>query len=243
MDKKAVLAWLKRHGTKATRKGMARYAIPSDHAFGVTMANLKVLAKQARAESRAGRRTLGHRLVRGPHAGSVGRRAGPCHARRRWTAGAGTSTTGASATPCALPCSTARRTPGRRSRSGPAGAMSSSSARPLRCCGGSRCMTSAPTTRRSSEPCHSSNAPPAIDRHFVKKAVNMALRAIGKRNLALNAAAVAVARRLADSVEVAPRWVGKDALRELTSPAVTRRLAISTAKRQRGAEKGDGKRQ
>jgi len=63
------------------------------------------------------------------------------------------------------------------------------------------------------------------ERHFVKKAVNMALRAIGKRNPALNAAAVTVARRLADSSEPAARWVGRDALRELTSPGVTRRLA------------------
>ncbi len=53
----------------------------------------------------------------------------------------------------------------------------------------------------------------------------MALRAVGKRNSALNAAAVTVARRLADSPEAAARWVGKDALRELTSPSVTRRLA------------------
>jgi 3-methyladenine DNA glycosylase AlkD len=63
------------------------------------------------------------------------------------------------------------------------------------------------------------------ERHLVKKAVNMALRAIGKRNPALNAAAVAVARRLADSPNAAARWVGKDALRELTSASVTRRLA------------------
>jgi 3-methyladenine DNA glycosylase AlkD len=63
------------------------------------------------------------------------------------------------------------------------------------------------------------------ERHFVKKAVNMALRAIGKRNPALNAAAVTVARRLADSPTASARWVGKDALRELTSPSVTRRLA------------------
>jgi 3-methyladenine DNA glycosylase AlkD len=63
------------------------------------------------------------------------------------------------------------------------------------------------------------------ERHFVKKAVNMALRAIGKRDLALNAAAVVVARRLADSPQAAARWVGKDALRELTSPALSRRLA------------------
>jgi 3-methyladenine DNA glycosylase AlkD len=62
------------------------------------------------------------------------------------------------------------------------------------------------------------------ERHLVKKAVNMALRAVGKRNPALNAAAVAVARRLAASPDARARWVGKDALRELTSPAVMRRL-------------------
>lgn len=62
-------------------------------------------------------------------------------------------------------------------------------------------------------------------RNFVKKSVNWALRAIGKRNLALNAAAVTVARRLADSPEAAARWIGKDALRELTNVAVMRRLA------------------
>jgi 3-methyladenine DNA glycosylase AlkD len=63
------------------------------------------------------------------------------------------------------------------------------------------------------------------ERHFVKKAVNMALRAIGKRNPTLNSAAVIVAGRLTESPEPAARWVGKDALRELTSPSVTRRLA------------------
>jgi 3-methyladenine DNA glycosylase AlkD len=62
------------------------------------------------------------------------------------------------------------------------------------------------------------------ERNFVKKAVNMALRAIGKRNRALNVGAVAVARRLADSEHATQKWVGKDALRELTSTAVTRRL-------------------
>jgi 3-methyladenine DNA glycosylase AlkD len=63
------------------------------------------------------------------------------------------------------------------------------------------------------------------ERHFVKKSVNMALRAIGKRTPALNAAAVDVARRLAESPEAAARWVGKNALKELTSPTVIRRLA------------------
>jgi 3-methyladenine DNA glycosylase AlkD len=68
------------------------------------------------------------------------------------------------------------------------------------------------------------------ERNFVKKGVNWALRAIGRRNAALNAAAVKVARRMADSPQAAERWVGKDALRELTSPAVTRRLAAKRSK-------------
>jgi 3-methyladenine DNA glycosylase AlkD len=63
------------------------------------------------------------------------------------------------------------------------------------------------------------------ERHFVTKAVNMALRAVGKRNTLLHGAAVALAQRLAESPDAAARWVGKDALRELSSPAVKRRLA------------------
>lgn len=62
------------------------------------------------------------------------------------------------------------------------------------------------------------------ERNFVKKAVSWALRVIGKRNRTLNAAAVELARRLSASNQSAPRWVGKDALRELTSAAVLRRL-------------------
>jgi 3-methyladenine DNA glycosylase AlkD len=67
-------------------------------------------------------------------------------------------------------------------------------------------------------------------RNFVKKAVNWALRQIGKRNQALNVKAVALSRRLAASAQTAPRWIGTDALRELTSPAVSRRLAGLSAR-------------
>jgi len=58
------------------------------------------------------------------------------------------------------------------------------------------------------------------ERNFVKKAVNMALRAIGKRNRALNTAALATARRLAASEDVTARWIGRDAIKELTSRRV-----------------------
>lgn len=66
----------------------------------------------------------------------------------------------------------------------------------------------------------------ADDRHFVKKAVSMALRAVGKRNAVLHEAAVELARRLAESAQDTARSVGKEALRELTSAAVVRRVSI-----------------
>lgn len=53
------------------------------------------------------------------------------------------------------------------------------------------------------------------DRNFVKKAVNWALRQIGKRNAALRAAAMEVAEDLAASESRSARWIGHDALREL----------------------------
>ncbi len=62
------------------------------------------------------------------------------------------------------------------------------------------------------------------DRNFVKKAVNWALRQIGKRNLYLNGAAVESAHRIQQLDSKAARWVAADALRELTSEAAQRRL-------------------
>jgi len=63
------------------------------------------------------------------------------------------------------------------------------------------------------------------ERNFVKKAVSWALRGIGHRNVALHTAAVGLATTLARSTEATPRWVGKDALRDLQRPAVAKRLA------------------
>ena len=64
----------------------------------------------------------------------------------------------------------------------------------------------------------------ADERNFVKKGVSWALRGVGRRSPALNARAIATARRLSKSSEAAARWVGRDALRELTSPLVRRQL-------------------
>jgi 3-methyladenine DNA glycosylase AlkD len=62
------------------------------------------------------------------------------------------------------------------------------------------------------------------ERNFVKKALNWALRNIGKRNLPLNRAAIQAAERIRKQDSRAARWIAADALRELKSEAVQKRL-------------------
>lgn len=66
------------------------------------------------------------------------------------------------------------------------------------------------------------------ERNFVKKAVNWALRQIGKRNIPLNLQAVGSAARIRERTSKAARWIAADALRELTSDAVQKRLKSRT---------------
>jgi len=67
------------------------------------------------------------------------------------------------------------------------------------------------------------------ERHFVKKAVNWALRNIGKRNARLNREAISAAERIRRQGSRASRWIAADALRELKSAAVQARLRQKTA--------------
>jgi 3-methyladenine DNA glycosylase AlkD len=62
------------------------------------------------------------------------------------------------------------------------------------------------------------------ERNFVKKGVSWALRGIGRRSVKLNKASIALAKKLAASENAAPRWIGKDALRELSGAVVQKRL-------------------
>lgn len=68
------------------------------------------------------------------------------------------------------------------------------------------------------------------ERNFVKKAVNWALRQIGKRNNALNKKAIATAKKIQRMNSKSARWIASDALRELTSESVQKRLNRSVVK-------------
>ena len=61
-------------------------------------------------------------------------------------------------------------------------------------------------------------------RNFVKKAVNWALRNVGKRSHACHAPALALAHKLAESADRTERWIGKDAVKELTAEKTLGRI-------------------
>jgi 3-methyladenine DNA glycosylase AlkD len=61
-------------------------------------------------------------------------------------------------------------------------------------------------------------------RNYVKKAVNWALRQIGKRNINLNRMAIETAKEIHKIDSKAARWIAADALRELAGDAVQKRL-------------------
>jgi 3-methyladenine DNA glycosylase AlkD len=62
------------------------------------------------------------------------------------------------------------------------------------------------------------------ERNFVKKAVNWALRQIGKRNLSSNQMAIKTAKEIQGIESKAANWIASDAIRELTSAAVQKRF-------------------
>jgi len=180
------VAWLERHGTKAVRDGMARYAIPSDNAFGVTVGTLHTLAKRlGRSHELAGAicdTACFHLFDRTPHAW----RKSELWSQRR--------------------DEFVKRA---------AFALLAGLAVHDKQSGDAPFAAGLALVEQAADD----------ERNFVKKAVSWALRSVGKRSSALNLAAVDVAERLAKSPDAAARWVGKDALRELTSAAVMRRLA------------------
>jgi len=219
VDRDEVLAWLRRRGSQRVARGMARYAIVARHVFGVQMRTLQPLAKRLGTDHDLAIELWESgwyeaRLL----AALVG---DPARVTRRemnaWAAGF------ENWADCDTVCFKLwDRSPyawekARRWATSP---------RELVKRGGFVLMACLAL--------HDRTAPdrPFLaflkliekgardERNLVKKGVSWALRSIGRRNRVLHTASIDVARRLAQSEDAGPRWVGKDALRELVSPAV-----------------------
>ena len=210
----AALRWLKRHGTKRTREGMARYGIPADHALGVTVADLHVLAKRLgrNHELAAALWNTGWYEARMLTA-FIDEPARVTRAQMdRWCRDFDSWAL------CDTLCfHLFDRTPhawakvaqwsNRRAEfvKRAAFALIASLAAHDKRSGDTPFLESLRLIERAA----------SDERNFVKKGVSWALRGVGRRNAALHAPALAVAGRLAQSDAAACRWVGKDALRDL----------------------------
>jgi 3-methyladenine DNA glycosylase AlkD len=223
MSVQEVLTWLKSHSNKRTLDGMARYAVPADKALGVSMSNMKVLAKklghnhvlaEALWQTDVYEARMLATLIDDPALVTSAQMDRWCRDFDNWAI---------CDTACfALFDRTTHAWKKVKQWSGKSDEFIKRAAFALlwgltvhdKVAGDTLFIDGLRLVERAA----------VDDRNFVKKAVNMALRAIGKRNAVLNAAAISVARRLAASSVATPQWVGKHALRELIGPAVKRRL-------------------
>jgi len=223
LDVQSALAWLKRHSTKATLDGMARYAIPSDHALGVAMRDIKALGKSLGRNHALALALWSTGVYEARMLASFVGDAGQltpaqmdrwCRDFDNWALCDALSFNLFDRSPHAWAKVTEWSSRRNEFEKRTAFALLWSLSVHDKQAGDEQFLQGLALIEREA----------GDERNFVKKAVNMALRAIGKRNRALHTAAVAVARRLADSPDATTKWVGKDALRELTSTGVMKRI-------------------
>ena len=219
-----VLSWLERRGTRRNRDGMARFAIPSHKAYGVSMTTMRPLIKRlgknhelaaALWEADRHETRILAAFIDDPALVTPTQMDRWCRDFDSWAVCDTVCFHLFDRTPRAF--RTVDRWASRRDEFVKRGAFALLASLALhdKKANDEEFLRHLPLIEHAA----------SDERNFVKKAVNWALRQIGKRNLALNAAAVIVAQRLSASSEPSARWVGKDALRELTSPVVARRLA------------------
>lgn len=219
----SALTWLKRHATIRTREGMARYGIPSDNALGVSVADIRMLAKRlgrnhelAAALWKTGvyEARMLTSFVDEPGRITAAQMDRWCRDFDNWAICDTLCFHLFDRTPFAWKKAVQWSASSHEFVKRAGFALMASLVVHDKAAPGPRFLAFLPLIEQGAHD----------ERNFVKKAVNWALRTIGKRDLALNAAALAVAKRLAQSEEASCRWVGKDALRELASPKVRARL-------------------
>lgn len=209
------IAWLKRHATARTRDGMARYGLPSDAALGVSVADIQKLARQigrnhdlalALWDTGIYEARLLTAFVDEPSLVTPAQMDRWCRDFDNW---------GVVDTVCfklfdqsphawkKVAAWSAKR-PEFQKRAGFV---------LLACLAGHDTHA---TDAQFLKALALIEGGAEDDRNFVKKGVSWALRMIGRRSPKLKKASLALARQLATSTNPAARWVGKDAVRDLT---------------------------
>jgi 3-methyladenine DNA glycosylase AlkD len=217
------LAWLEKHSSGTVRAGMARYAIPNEHALGVRMGDIQKLGRQlgrdhalalALWKTRVYEARMLCAYVDEPGRVTAAQMDSQARAFDNWALCDTLCFALWARSPHAF--KKIRQWSNHRDEFVKRAAFALLASVALKDKAASdaqllRCLPLIETAARD-------------ERNFVKKAVNWALRGIGGRSLALNEAAMALAKKLAAANDATPRWIGKDALRQLASAPVQRRL-------------------
>jgi 3-methyladenine DNA glycosylase AlkD len=210
-----VLDWLRKHATKATLQGMSRYAIPSDHAFGVAMKDIKALGKRVgqNHDLALALWNTGHyeariltSFVADPGALTAAQMERWCRDFDNWAYCDTLSFHLFDRSPHAWAKAKAWCTAKGEFQKRTAFALLWSLALHDKKASDAQFVEALGWIERAADD----------DRNFVKKAVNMALRAIGRRK-PLRGAVTSLAARLGESSTPSARWIGKEVLRELKS--------------------------
>ena len=220
-DVQDVVAWLKRSGRQNYREGLRRYGIPIEHALGIPVGVLKQRGKAlgrdhdlARALWKTGiyEARLLAAFVGDPARVTPAEMDRWCKDFDSWGICDTVCFSLWDRTPYAMP--KIRQWSRRREEFVKRGAFALLASvalhdRKLDDAAFAKCL---PIIERSA----------SDDRNFVKKGVSWALRLVGRRSPALHKSSIALSKRLAASTNRAERWIGKDALKDLTRLTITR---------------------
>ena len=208
------LTWLKRHGTKRHRDGLARYGIVAPKAFGVSMRDVQALAKRLGPDHALAlslwdtgwyEAQLLTAFVAEPARLTAAQMDRWAREMDNWAVCDTLCFKLFDRSPHAFRKVTQWKTRKEEFVKRSAFALLASLALHDKASGDASFLRLLPAIERAA----------TDERNFVKKGVSWALRSIGRRNAALHAAAIDTSTRLAASPAAPARWIGRDALREL----------------------------
>ena len=219
----SVVAWLEKTGSRTAAKSLERYGLPSTNAYGISVATLRAYAKQIGTEHRLAMQlwksgSLEARIlasfVADPKQLTLAQMNAWCRDFDNW----GTTDTACFTLFDRSPLAWKVVTPWTKQK----GEFQKRAGFVMMACLAAHDKTAGDAAFMKFLPMIEKGA--SDDRNFVKKGVSWALRSIGTRSAPLHDAALELARRLSTSEPSAARWIGKDALRDITRPAVRNKV-------------------
>ena len=227
-----VVAWLKRTGSPKAAAGLARYGLPTDNAYGIPVGTLRAQAKKIGTDHQLAMKvwktgSLDAQILASflgdPQQLTLAQMNAWCRDFDNW----GTVDTACFALFDRSPLAWKVVAPWCKQK----GEFQKRAGFVMMACLAAHDKTASDAAFLKFLPMIERGA--SDDRNFVKKGVSWALRHLGHRNAALHAATLKTATKLSKSEDATERWVGKDALRDLTRPAVVRKVGAKATSRSR----------